>query len=92
MGGFELHCTESVVGIFLLHRWCHFSCNGAMHQFPLHPPEVTVWCAVGSFGIIGPYFFEENRVTVTVNSVRYIHMVDDIESRTEKTKNPFPAG
>ena len=30
-----------------------------LHQRPLHSPKVTVWCAMGSFGVWGPYFFEE---------------------------------
>ena len=53
----------------------HFHLNGAVnkqncrywspenprifHERPLHSPKVTVWCAVGKFGVIGPYFFEE---------------------------------
>lgn len=71
----------------------HFHLNGAvnrqncrywagenpreMHEKPLHSPKVTVWCAMTKFGIIGPYFFEENGVTVTVTSDRYIHMVNN---------------
>ena len=46
-----------------------------IHQRPLRSQRVTAWYAVGSFGITGPYFFEENGVTVTVNSARYIHML-----------------
>jgi len=46
-----------------------------IHQRPLHSNTVTVWCAVAPFGIIGPYFFEENGVTVTVNSAQYIEMI-----------------
>jgi hypothetical protein len=30
---------------------------------------------VGSFGVIGPYFFEEDGHAVTVNSDRYVHML-----------------
>jgi hypothetical protein len=30
---------------------------------------------VGSFGVIGPYFFEEDGQVVTVNSGRYVHML-----------------
>jgi hypothetical protein len=34
------------------------------------------WCCVGlSFGVIGPYFFEEDRRAVTVNSDRYVNML-----------------
>ena len=46
-----------------------------IHQRPLHSDRVTVWCAVAPFDIIGPYFFEENGVTVTVNYARYIEMI-----------------
>lgn len=43
---------------------------------PLHSPKVTVWCAISSAGIIGPWFFEENGNTVTVNSDRYVNMLE----------------
>lgn len=43
---------------------------------PLHPEKVTVWCGVARFGIVGPYFFENNRENaVTVNSDRYVAML-----------------
>ena len=47
-----------------------------LHKRPLHCPRVTVWCAVAEFGIWGPYFFEEDNVTVTVNSDRYCEMLE----------------
>jgi hypothetical protein len=31
-----------------------------LHQRPLHSPYVIVWCAVSDFGVLDPYFFEEN--------------------------------
>jgi hypothetical protein len=31
-----------------------------IHQKPLHPENVIVWCGVASFGVIGPYFFEDD--------------------------------
>jgi hypothetical protein len=37
-----------------------------LHERPLHSQRVTVWCAVADFGVIGPYFFEEDGETVTV--------------------------
>jgi len=44
---------------------------------PLHSPKVTVWCGVGASGIVGPYFFEnDNEETVTVNSERYVTMLE----------------
>lgn len=48
-----------------------------LHQRPLHSPKVTMWCAISSAGIIGPFFFEENGVTVTVNGDRYVNMLED---------------
>lgn len=46
------------------------------HQKPLHSPKVTVWAAIAKWGIIGPYFFENNRgQAVTVNSERYTAML-----------------
>jgi hypothetical protein len=51
----------------------HFHLNGAvnnqnyrhwaaenprqLHEKQLHSPKVTIWCAVGKFGVISPYFF-----------------------------------
>jgi hypothetical protein len=41
-----------------------------------HSSKVTVWCAISSFGIIGPYFFEDERErAVTVTGPCYIHML-----------------
>ncbi|PNF27784.1 hypothetical protein B7P43_G09194 [Cryptotermes secundus] len=62
----------------------HHPCNIAsatqslmmLHERPLHASKVTVWCAVSSHGVIGPYFFEnEDRITVTVTSDRYVEML-----------------
>ncbi|KAL4107251.1 hypothetical protein QTP88_017631 [Uroleucon formosanum] len=49
----------------------------SLHERPLHSPKVTVWCAVSKKLIIGPYFFEEQGNTVTVNSARYIEMLNN---------------
>lgn len=46
------------------------------HQRPLHSPKVTVWAAMSASGIIGPFFFEDDRGhAVTVNSQRYVEMI-----------------
>ncbi|KDR18551.1 hypothetical protein L798_07370 [Zootermopsis nevadensis] len=40
-----------------------------LHQSPLNSQKVTVWCGLSSFGILGPYSFEDNNghaVTVSV--------------------------
>ena len=49
-----------------------------IEERPLHPGNVTVWCALWSEGVIGPYFFENDEATtVTVNSERHGHMITD---------------
>lgn len=48
-----------------------------LHERPLHSPKVTVWCGVTKTCVIGPYFFEEGGRTVTVNSVRYLCMLQN---------------
>ena len=42
---------------------------------PLHSEKVTVWAAVNSTGVIGPFFFEEGTETVTVTSDRYLALL-----------------
>ena len=55
--------------------------GAAPHAFVVGPrsmKKVTVWCAVGYSGIVGPYLFEDNEGnTVTVNSQRYVSMLHD---------------
>lgn len=48
-----------------------------LHERPLHSPKVTVWCGVTKSCVIGPYFFEEGGRTVTVNSQRYLLMLEN---------------
>jgi len=33
-----------------------------LHHGPLYDPEVTIYCAVWSIGVIGPYFFEDEDI------------------------------
>ena len=40
------------------------------------PSANTVWCAVSQFGVIGPYFFEDENRTVTVTSARHVVMLE----------------
>jgi len=43
----------------------------------LKGPKVTAWCALNSkYGMMGPYWFEEDGQTVTVNQVRYRTVID----------------
>lgn len=47
-----------------------------LHQQPLHSEKVTVWCALSKVGIIGPYFFENQRgQALVINSERYVAML-----------------
>jgi len=48
-----------------------------LNERPLHSCKVTVRCAISSFEIIGPYFFEDERErAVTVTGPRYVHMLE----------------
>ena len=40
------------------------------YERPLHSEKVTVWCAMSSHGVIGPYVFSD-----TVNSERYLSLL-----------------
>ena len=49
-----------------------------LHERPLHSSRVIVWWAIFSFGIIGPYLFEDERErAVTVTGPRYVHMLEN---------------
>jgi len=44
-----------------------------LHQRPLHSEILTVSCGIISFGVLGPYFFEDNEGgAVTVTLERYV--------------------
>jgi len=59
-----------------------------LYQRPLHSDKVTVWCAISHYGIIGPYFHEdENGRATTVNSNRYVNMINNFLAG-ELTKFP----
>ena len=50
-----------------------------IEERPLHPEKVTVWWALWSVGVIGPYFFKnDDGTTVNVNSEHYGHMIINI--------------
>ena len=48
-----------------------------LHQRPLHALRVTVWCALSRVGIIGPWFFEENKQVVSVTFDSYASMINE---------------
>jgi hypothetical protein len=59
-----------------------------LHERPLHNSKVTVWCVISSFGIISPYFFEDERErAVTVTGPRYVHMLENFLG-TELARHP----
>lgn len=87
----------------------HFHLNGAVNkqnfrywaennprlicEKPLHSPKLTVWCAVSKLGIVGPYFFEEGGQTVTVNSERYVLMLENfLQPRIEEIVEEHQVG
>jgi hypothetical protein len=52
--------------------------NPQLLEKPLHSSKVTVWCGVSTFGIVGPYFFEdENGLAVSVISELYVQMLNE---------------
>lgn len=71
---------------------CHFFLNGAVlkqncrvwglsppsETIPYDPyaPHITVWCALSSTTVVGPYFFEDGGATVTVTGARYREMLE----------------
>lgn len=49
-----------------------------LHEVPLHPLKVTVWCGIYGRNVIGPYFFEDgDGNTITVNGEHYRTMIRD---------------
>jgi len=53
---------------------CYWPSNNInkLHQHPLHTAKVSVWCALSSHGITGPYCFEKAEgPTVSVNTEWY---------------------
>lgn len=57
---------------------------------PLHGEKVTVWAALSSSGIIGPFFFQDSEHnTVTVNSERYLRLLKTkfLPALTRKERN-----
>lgn len=47
-----------------------------LHERPLHSPKLVVWAAISANGIVGPYFFEDERGrAVTVRAHNYCDMI-----------------
>ena len=48
-----------------------------VQQKPLHSVKVTVWAAMSSSSVIGPFFYEDERgQAVTVNTERYLSVLE----------------
>ena len=45
-----------------------------LHEAPLHPEKITVWCGLHALSVIGPFF--DNR-HVTINGNRYRTVITD---------------
>jgi hypothetical protein len=58
-----------------------------LHQKPLHSSKVTVWYGIAKFGIVGPYFFEEDNTSLTMTSARYIKMLNTFLFRELRRHN-----
>jgi hypothetical protein len=47
-----------------------------LHQRPLYSDKLTVRCGITSFGVLGPYFFEDKEgAGVTVTCERYVEIL-----------------
>jgi hypothetical protein len=68
------HTSTGCVNKQNFHYWSDANLQ-QLHECLLHSEHVTVLCCVGSFGVIGPYCFEEGRHDATINSGRYVHML-----------------
>ena len=59
-----------------------------LHQRPTYDPEVTIWCAVWSRGVIGHYFFEdEDGKAITVTLQHYTEMINEFLSANLPSNN-----
>jgi hypothetical protein len=61
----------------------HFHISGTVNK-----QNFRYWYALSTVGIVGPYFFEEGGVTVTVISNRYCEMLENfIRPKIEEYEN-----
>jgi len=47
-----------------------------VYEKALHDKKVTAWAAMSMHSIIGPFFFEIDGETATINSKRFVAIVD----------------
>jgi hypothetical protein len=45
-----------------------------LRLIPPYSQSATVWCGIYAFGIIGPYFFDDDSSVVIVISDRYVNI------------------
>lgn len=82
----------------------HFQLNGEVNkqnwrfwsketlQTSLHPKKVTVWAGLASWGIIGPFFFENKHgESITINQTRYQDMLKNFLAK-ELKKHKYNRG
>jgi hypothetical protein len=55
-----------------------------MHQRPFHSSKVTVYCGVASFGVIGPYSFEDQNGDTATPDDMLRKMLADVCDRVEE--------
>jgi hypothetical protein len=68
-----LQILEDSYAVVMLTDEVYFHLNGYIHS-----QKVTVWCRISQLGIIGPSFFENEREqAVTINSKRYLGMLQE---------------
>ena len=72
----EMSNDDGVINSLLMTDEAHFHLSGyvnkqnyryrapenpqEIHQRPLHSERLNVWCGIASFGVLCPYFFEDN--------------------------------
>jgi hypothetical protein len=71
--------SQEVVVVVILQNYRYWAAKNPqeLHPHPLHSDQLTVWCGIASFGVLGPYFFEddEGAAAVTVTSERCVEML-----------------
>ena len=58
-----------------------------VNGFQAHPPEVMVWAAVSSIGVLGPYFLKDKVTSVRYNELLRNHVMPEIQRKFGETEN-----
>jgi hypothetical protein len=84
--------VDAPINTFLITNEAHFLLSGYVNkqnyrhwaaenpqklpQRPLQSDKLTVWCGISSFGVLGPYLFEDNEgAAVTVTSQHRVEIL-----------------